>query len=130
MKRIGFVMILGCFLQSCASTLALMPQALEDQETIFQEGVEAIVSPKNSLVAVRPLARVYSSEERPTLVVSVLNGSDEPYDLSTENIHVSIDDHPHKVFTYDELVAEIERQQAWAAFAVAVSGAAQSYNAA
>lgn len=130
MKRLLTIAILGFLLQGCASTLKLEPHALDGQQRIFQEGVEAIISPKAALVAIRPSATTYSSEGRPTIVVTVLNGTEEPFNFSTEDVQVFVDGEPHKVFTYDELVAEVKRQQAWAAFAVALSGAAQSMNAA
>ena len=72
----------------------------------------------------------YTSEERPTIVVSVLNGTEEPFNFSTEDIQVFVDGFEHKVFTYDELVEEVKRKEAWATVAAALSGAAESINAA
>lgn len=130
MNKLLSITILGLFLQGCASTLQLDPEALDGQEQVYQEGVEAIISPKKALVAIRPQAKTYSSEDRPIIVITVLNGTQEPFDFSTEDVHVFLDGEPHKVFTYDELVAEIKREKTWAAIAVAISGAAQSMNAA
>jgi len=62
--------------------------------------------------------------------VSVLNGTEKPFNFSTEDIDVYVDNKPIKVFTYDEPVAEVKRQRAFAAFAIALSGVAQSMNAA
>lgn len=130
MKNLLTIAILGILLQGCASTLKLDPRALDGQQEVYQEGVEAIISSKKALVAIRPSANTYSSEIRPTIVVTVLNGTEETFNFSTEDVHVFVDGVPHKVFTYDELVAEVKRQQAWAAFAAALNGAAQSMNAA
>lgn len=130
MNKILMLAIFALFLQGCASTLKLDPQALDGQQEVYQEGVEAIISPKKALVAIRPSANTYSSEGRPTIVVTVLNGTDESFNFSTEDMQVFVDEAPHKVFTYDELVAEVKRKQAWAAFAAALNGAAQSMNAA
>jgi hypothetical protein len=130
MNKLLTIAVFALLLQGCASTLKLDPQALDGQQKVYQEGVEAIISPKKALVAIRPSANTYSSEGRPTIVVTVLNGTAEMFNFSTEDVHVFVDGVPHKVFTYDELVAEVKRQQAWAAFAAALSGAAQSMNAA
>lgn len=129
MKNLLTIAILGIFLQGCAATLKLDPRALAGQQEVFQEGVEAIISPKKALVAIRPSANTYSSESRPTIVVTVLNGIDETFNFSTEDVQVFVDGVPHKVFTYDELVAEVKRQQAWAELAVALDDVAQSMNA-
>lgn len=117
-------------LQGCATTLKLDPVALDGQQEIFQEGTKTLISAKQSLVAIRPSSTTYQSDKRPTLVVSVLNGRDDQFNFSTEDIEVFANGHSVKIFTYDELVAEIKRQQAWAAVAVALSGAAQSISAA
>lgn len=118
------------FLQGCATTLSLNPIAIEGQKEIYQEGTKTLISPKKSLVAIRPSTNTYQSVQRPVLVVSVLNGTDKPFNFSTEDIEVYVDNNPLKVFTYDELVAEVEKQRAFAAFAVALGGVAQSINAA
>ncbi len=106
-------MILGLLLQGCAATktLTLDPLALDGQQKVLQEGVETIISPRKALVAIRPGTNTYSSEGRPTFVVTVLNGTDESFEFSTEDIQVFVDGEPHKVFTYDELVADVKRQQ-------------------
>ncbi len=114
----------------CASILKIDPQALEGQHEIYQDGVEVVLSSKISVVAIRPSTKTYTSDGRPTIIVSVLNGTEKPFNFSTENIQVHVDGIPHKVFTYDELVAEVERGQAWAAVAAAFSGAVDSMNAA
>ena len=121
------LIVFAVLLQGCASTLKLDPKALNGQKEIYQEGVEAIISVKKTLVAIRPSSDTYSSENRPTIVVSVFNGTAEPFNLSTEDIHVSVDGQPLKVFTYNELVAEIKHKQKWDAIAVALGGAAQSH---
>lgn len=130
MKKFITILVSCALIQGCASTLKIDPQALEGQQEIYQEGVEAVISPKNALVAIRPSTNTYSSEGRPTFVVSVLNGTETSFNFSTEDIQVFVDGVPHRVFTYDELVAEVKRQQAWAAVAAALNGAAQSMNAA
>lgn len=117
-------------LSGCASTIRVQPIAGPDQQTMYKDGTEAIISKKRSVVAVRPSTNTYTSEQRPTFVVSVLNGTDKPIVFSTENITASASGSALKVFSYDELVAEVENQRKWAAVAAALSGVAQSMSAA
>lgn len=130
MRALFFTLILCAFIEGCAPTFEMKPQALSGQEEVYQEGIGAIGSAKNALVILRPLTNTYSSEDRPTLVVSVLNRTEQAFDFSTDDIEVFIDGVPHRIFTYEELVAEIEQQELWAAVAVGISGAAQTYGAA
>ncbi len=107
--------LLGLLLQGRAvTTHTLEPQALDGQQKVLQEDVEAILSPKKALVTVRPGASTYSSDGRPTFVVIVLNSTEESFEFSTEDVQVFVDGEPHKVFTYDELVDAVKRQEAWA----------------
>lgn len=130
MHKIVITFILISLLYGCATTLRFDPIALEGQQELYQEGTKTLISPKKSLVAIRPSTNTYQSNQYPTLVVSVLNGTEKPYNFSTEDIEVDVNNKPIKVFTYDELVAEVKKQRAFAAFAIALSGAAQSMNAA
>ncbi len=130
MKKLFILMLAIGALQGCATTLKLDPVASGEQKEIFQGGTETLISAKQSLVAIRPSANSYQSVQRPSLVVSVTNGTDEQYNFGPENISASVNGQSVKVFTYDELVAEVKRRQAWAAVAAALNGAAQSMNAA
>jgi hypothetical protein len=130
MKNMILALSLFFLLQGCATTLRLDPIASDGQQEIFQEGVKTLFSTKQSLVAIRPSTSTYLSTQRPTMVVSVLNGTETPFNFSTEDIMVFADGQPVRVFSYDELIAEIRTRQAWAALSVAMSGAAQSMNAA
>ena len=130
MKKVLITLALSVLIVGCASTFKIDPQALEGQQEIYQDGVEAVLSPKISVVAIRPSTSTYTSDGRPKIIVSVLNGTDKPFNFSTENIRVNLDGEPHKVFTYDELVEEVKREQVWAAVAAALGGIADSMNAA
>ncbi len=131
MRSHALIFGIACLvLTGCASTLRVQPVAGQDQHTIYKDGTEAIVSKKRSVVAVRPSNNTHTSEQRPTFVVSVINGTDKPIVFSTENITASASGSPLKVFSYDELVAEVENQRMWAAVGAALSGAAQSFSAA
>ena len=122
----------GCILfliQGCATTLQLQPVSSNDQKTYYEEGQEVVISPEKYIVAVKPATISYTSEQRPTFVVSVFNPTSDPIVFSTENIKASLGDQVLKVFTYEELVTEVKKHRTLAAFAVALSGAVQSYNA-
>jgi hypothetical protein len=112
MKKMLFAFVLCLLVQGCVTTsmLRLDPQAQTGQKKESQEGVDAIVSEKKVLVTVRPSTNTYSSEDRPTLVVSVYC-TEEPFNFSTKNIQVFVDGNPHRVFSYDELVADIREQE-------------------
>jgi len=110
MKNIIFTLFLCLLIQGCVSTstlFKLVPQTLNGQQKIYEEGVEGVISQKKARVAIRPSADTYSSENRPTILVS-LYGTEKPFDFSTEDIKVFVDGNPHRVFTYDELIAEIK----------------------
>ena len=130
MKKLIILMFAVGSLQGCAMTLKLDPVASGKQKEIFQGGIETLVSAKQSLVAIRPSSNSYQSVHRPSLVVSVTNGTDKPYNFGPKNISASINGKFVKVFTYDELVAEVKRKRAWAAVAAALNGVTRSMNAA
>jgi len=73
MKKILFTFVLCVLIQGCvtSSTLRLDPQALTGQKEVSQEGVDTVVSEKKVRVTVRSSTDTYSSEDRPTIVVSV-----------------------------------------------------------
>jgi hypothetical protein len=130
MKKLFVLMLAISALQGCSTTLKLDPVTSGEQKEIFQGGTRTLISAKKSLVTIRPSANSYQSEQRPSLVVSVTNGTDESYNFSPNNISASVNGQSVKVFTYEELVAEVNRKQAWAVVAAALAGAAQSYSAA
>jgi len=114
MKNIFFTFVLCLLIQgnvSAETTMKLVPQVLKGQKIITQENSEAIVSHKKSSVALRPPPDGYSLEARPMILVSVYVAA-KPYDFSTEDIQIFIDDNPHRIFSRDEFVAEIKQRQA------------------
>jgi hypothetical protein len=112
MKNIIFVFVLCLLIQGCAttSTLKFDPQALDGQEEISKDGVEAVVSQKKARVTIQPSAGTYTSRDRPAIVVSVYD-SEEPFNFSPEDIQVFVDGNPHRIVPYDELVAEIKKRE-------------------
>lgn len=112
MKKILITLISCMVLFGCVttSTLKLDPRPLTGQEKVSKEGVSAVVSKKDVLVTIRPASDTYSSKERPKLVVS-LYCTEGSFTFSPENIEVFVDGTPHKVFTYNELAADIKSQE-------------------
>ncbi len=114
MKNIIFTFVLCLLIQgivSAETTMKLVPQVLKGQKIITQENSEAVVSHKKSSAALRPPPDGYSLEARPMILVSVYVAA-KPYDFSTEDIQIFVDDKPHKIFTRDEFVEEIKQRQA------------------
>ena len=131
MKKIILVIAAAIGLQACASTLTMNPLPKNGQKEIYDSGVGTIISEKKgSVVALRPSASRYESTQRPQVILSVLNNTSKPFDISTSNIRVFVDGEPTKVFTYEELVAEVKRKQTMLAIAAGLSAVADGVNAA
>ena len=99
------------FFSGCATTYKLDPQAQKGQQAVYRDGVETMLSKKKANVAVRSSTNTYSSDNRPTIIVSVFNKTNRSFNFSTENIKVFVDGKAHKVFTYDELVDEVKTKE-------------------
>lgn len=112
MKKTIIAFVICLFIHGCASTSTLKfdPQALDGQEEISKDGVEAVISQKKARVTIQPSVGTYTSKDRPTIVVSVYSG-EETLDFSSEDVQVFVDGNPHRVVPYDELVAEIENRE-------------------
>ena len=113
MKKIIFIAALSISLLGCETTqpsIKLMPEALTGQRIIDQGGADAVISHKNTSAAVRPPSEAFLLESRPMLYISVYS-ADKPFDFSTEDIQVFVDGNSHRVFTYDDLVNEVDQEQ-------------------
>jgi archaellum component FlaG (FlaF/FlaG flagellin family) len=112
MKKTIIAFVLCLLMIGCVttSTLKFDPQALDGQETISKDGVEAVISQKKVRVTIQPAVGTYTSQDRPTIVVSVYGG-EEAFNFSTEDIQVFVDGNPHGIIPYDELVKEIENRE-------------------
>ena len=112
MKKTIIAFVLCLLMMGCVtiSTLKFDPQALDGQETISKDGVEAVISQKKVKVTVQPAVDTYTSQDRPTIAVSVYGG-EEAFNFSTEDIQVFVDGNPHGIIPYDELVKEIENRE-------------------
>jgi archaellum component FlaG (FlaF/FlaG flagellin family) len=111
MKRTLVAFVLCVLMLGCVTTsmLKINPLTLDGQKKTTQDGLKTIVSEKNVLVSVRPATDMYTTEERPKLVFSVKSTAGS-FMFSPANIQVFVDGNPHRVFTYEELVADIKEQ--------------------
>ena len=128
--RIWSVAFFSFWLHGCVSFIGVTSEPSEDQVTVFESGTEAIVSSRTSIVTVRPESQVFQSTVKPTFVVTVLNRSEGPVVFSTENITAEFNESAVQVFSYDELVAEVKKEEAIQAFAAALAGVGRAMNAA
>ena len=79
------VLSVAVLLEGCVSTLALQPTVQDGQQTIYQQGIESVISSKTAVVAIRASSSTFKSQARPTVVISVFNRSDVPFDISTDD---------------------------------------------
>lgn len=117
-KRIllALLMLSVLLFQGCASKIGIKSNPANGQKTEFEEGVEAIVSTKKNIVIVRPVSTTF--QKRPSFIVSMKNGTSSHVSFSTQNISAKNNNKSLKIFTYNELVAKINRKKASEAAAV------------
>lgn len=70
-----------------------------------------------------------SEKGRVSFAVAAFNKAEQSQNFGTENFHASVANTPVKVFSHAQLVKEAKNEAAWAAVAVALSGAAAAYSA-
>ena len=120
----------------CARMETAHFQAHSGQEAIVRDGNPALVSRRpGSLVMVRPATRQFRAGRRVAYVVAVNNLTRGNLQLLVSNITVGQFRggqlvRPLKVYTYEELVAEERKRQAWAAFATGLAAAGNAMSAA
>jgi hypothetical protein len=121
-------------LSGCASTEHISLSAGPSEQSITRDGIPTLLSTKQQIVMVRPVASTIRHGHRPAFVVAVYNRGNRPIELRVSDITATETSLTGKsaihVFSYDELVAEIRRKQAWATFGVALAGAAGAMSAA
>jgi hypothetical protein len=121
-------------LTGCASGEHISLVANSSQQSLMRDGVPTLLSTQQQVVMLRPAASTVRRGDRPAFVVAVYNRSKRPAELRVSDITALqtglAQQTPIHVYTYDELVAEARRKQAWAAVGVALGGAAGAINAA
>lgn len=112
MKKTVFAIALGMLMLGCVTTtmLKLDPLTLDGQKKSSQDGFKTVTSEKNVRVKVRSATDTYTSEDRPGLGISVYSNAGA-FTFSPKNIQVFVDGKPQRVFTYNELVADVRENQ-------------------
>ena len=117
------------FMSGCASNSLLRPVPAPDQSSRYERGTPVVVSAKRNVVAVQPQSASYKSNERPGFVVTVQNGTEAPFEFSSESVRATVDGAPVRVMSYEELVKEVENRRILASVGAALAGAAGAYSA-
>lgn len=127
MKRVLGAAALALLTAGCASTYAIAPQPVAGQGIRYERGTPTVVSVRpHGVVRVSPAAKSY--QDRVVLNVVAFNNGPDPANLGYENLSVTADDGtPMRLYTVAELEREAKTKAAWAAFAVALAGAANTY---
>ena len=136
-SRVLLALLLPIWLAGCARYGQISGLAQHDQKNFYRDGRQTLSSEKNHTVAISPLSEKILSGARGDFIVAVLNGGAKEILFSTSDIVVSMpgtkdtaETSQLKVYSYEELVAEERRRQAWAAAAVALQSAGDSMSAA
>ncbi len=92
-----------------------------------RDGVPALVSKHRYVVMLRPASAVIRSSGRPSFIVAVYNPTKSPGELRVAGISARQTDAKNQtvnvhVYTYEELIGEVQRKQRWATFAAALGG--------
>lgn len=129
MIRIIFIVCAAYFVSGCAQTMKIKANPTAGQQIVYENGKELIVSKKVSALAVASLTRTIKSNQRPRFIITYFNGASVPLNLSTENILATFNGYKAKIYTYEELVEEIESNRRSQALSAALVGASQMMNA-
>lgn len=129
---LGILFILG----GCATSYEVKPIAQNGTEIQFQNGSECLISDKINIATIAPQDGIhYRSKRRAMFVVAVKNESSKKFNFFNQNIKVKYNDQDGSVFllsvySYEDLVAEERRRQAWAAIGAGLEAMGDSMSAA
>ncbi len=130
MRKLIFFAIACSLLIGCSSTLKTQPLVDKNQSTIYKGGIEFITSKKDHSEVMMGLQNnTYLSGQRLTFAVAVQNHLNQPIIFSTDNISATVEGMPLKVFSYDELILEVEEKRRDAVVSAILNGTAESINA-
>jgi hypothetical protein len=122
-------------LSGCATYERISGVPSEGQKAIYKDGRKTLLSTKANVVVIAPQAEKTRSGERANFTVAVKNETQNEILFSTENVSAFKKDAKTgdlvalKVYSYEELVNEEKRRQAWAAVAAALQGMSEAMNA-
>ena len=131
-----FVILTASLFYGCAPSYNVKPVPQKHSKVQYKQGHECLVSQKQHVVSLGPQSGEYfRSKGRGSFVVAVHNRSKEEFIFSTENISASYTNEAGEqieiqVMSYEDLVAEEKRRQAWAVVGASMQAMGDSMNAA
>jgi hypothetical protein len=133
--RLIAAVALAVAVSGCARMETAHFDARAGQQALVRDGQPAIVSRlKNSIVIVRPASRQFQAGKRPVYVVAMYNLTNAALQFAVANVGVTQTVEGQavalRVYTYDELVTEEKRRQAFQAVATGLAVAGNSMQAA
>jgi len=121
--QLTYVALSLLLLSGCATSVQMKPVAVDGQQEIFVDGAPVLVSTKGSTVKIKRTSQSHDSRLRPKFSISIANNTSSPFTFGTENISVQCANKPIKVYSYDELVTEVNEKTRSAELSTAISGA-------
>ncbi|MBL7205192.1 MAG: SEL1-like repeat protein [Desulfobacteraceae bacterium] len=116
----SFMLTIGCAIKY--NKISTLPA--KNQSSFFKDGRQVIVSQKpNSIVTIAASQGSFPVNTRPSFIIVVNNVSPQPVTFSTEDVVFSMEGKELKVFSFQELVQEIQQQRRSAATTQALIGA-------
>lgn len=116
-------------LSGCTSQMNIRAQPKADQKTVYEAGQPIMLSDKQYSVAVSQASSLVVSNEPLRFLVHFANTLNKPINFGPTNITASLNGHPIRVLTYEEIISQMERERNSQAFAAALAGMAQSISA-
>ena len=109
------ILLLITGIQGCATYGRISGIPSEGQKSVFKDGRKTLISIKKNTVAVAPDTETVTSGQRGDFVIAVNNGTSQDILFSTEDVTASANTNGQlttlKVFSYDELIAEVNNLQ-------------------
>lgn len=131
----------GC---NTISYVKMTPLAAPDQNIVFNEGKQTIISTKKHVVTLAPYRELNKASGRTSYVLFVQNLSDTPLTISDQNVFVELkvmkdgiesSSSTINVLSYNQMILEIQKEEerqrraaAWAAAAGAINASTSAYS--
>lgn len=116
-------------LSGCASQLSMQAKPAADHQTAYVAGRPLMLSDKQYSVAVSPSSSRAMSNESLSFLVYLTNSQNEPVNFGPGNIRASFNGQPIRVFTYEEVLAQMEKERDSQALSAALAGLGQAMSA-
>lgn len=120
---------ISLLLTGCASQLSIQAQPAAEHQTVYVAGQPVMLSDKQYSVAVSPSSSRAMSNESLSFLVYLTNTHGEPVNFGPGNIRASLNGQPVKVFTHEEVLAQMERERDSQALSAALAGLGQAMSA-